>query len=40
MPEQPGIDANSAIEMVEASDDLPGKILSIIYVGKVNFDYL
>ena len=34
MSERPGVDANSSKERVETSDDLPGRILSVIYVGE------
>ena len=36
MSERPGVDANSSNERVETSDDLPGRILSVIYVGEVD----
>ena len=36
MSERPGVDANSSKERVETSDDLPGRILSVIYVGEVD----
>lgn len=39
MSERPGVDAYSSNEKVETIDDLPGRILGVIYVREMELVY-